>query len=241
MITRKIGGRRKTDPFAANVKFLALFQGGAGSTLVGDDLTGLHPLTAFNAPTLSQSGSPSVGVSWMLLDDASTQYLRMAHAADLISAGSGYTWEANVSVISSPGANYGPIITLNNTTYNQALMIANQSNTFRIRLVNSAGSDISSLATTRGSSSGTFHIALVEDPGASEWRFYRNGTLQATIAWTETIITPTTYAYIGYSAGGSIVGFDGYIGPVRFTQAVRYTGSSFTMPTLADYLASLTS
>jgi hypothetical protein len=76
---------------------------------------------------------------------------------------------------------------------------------------------------------GWTHVAIVKDD--REWRFYVAGTLEATITDAADYTVENDDITIGARTGAAANFYKGYMDTVRFSNTVRYTGSSYTPPT----------
>jgi len=231
------GGGGVTDPFQADVVFTALFQGPDATNTGIVDLTGSHSLTLSGTPLLT-SATKSFGKSSLALN-GSSQYMTAANSADFHTTASGFTFDGIVRRNGTPiSGQFFTIAQLLDSGVTQSFAInINTNGQFGVALGGSSNGDISGSTTNRGAIADTTftHFALVHDPGV-EYRFYVGGSLTSTISSATAFADGDGTLYLGASSGA--FWFPGHFQALRVTQNVRYTGSSYTVPGFADYVAS---
>lgn len=227
-----------TDPFKDDVTYCAVYQGenGTGGGIV--DMTGRHARTLTGSPT-TVSATKEFGISSMQLTAASSQGYGVSNSSDFHTTANGFTVDGIVRRDGVPTAgNVRIIVRMADTTATTpfAVNIINAGE-FGVILSESTSGDISSGLTGRGAIADTTftHFALVHDPGV-EYRFYIDGALSETISSTTAFADGDGQLQVGRFDSANY--WNGHIQALRITQNVRYTGSSYTVPGYADYIAS---
>lgn len=241
VLTRKIGGRGgRRDRFAADVKFLAVFQGPSGAADGVVDLTGRHVRTVNNAAM--STSVKTLGASSLALVAASSSYASFPDSADWNTTAAGLTIEATIRRDGTPGGSaFFCIAEQDDSTIRPWGLFINEYGHLGASLSsNGSTSDISTADTNRGAVADTTwtHVAMVHDAVADQYRFYVDGTLTSTISSSANLHDGDGAMQIGRAGTGSY--FNGHINALRITAAARYD-AAFEPPTLAQYLASLTS
>ena len=96
-------------------------------------------------------------------------------------------------------------------------------------LINGSWSDVY-LLSSRPPANTWIHYALVIDNG--ELRAYRAGSLLASMTGVTSIFDASTVGlYLGQADNGSEARYQGFFANIRITDAVRYSGSTYTVPT----------
>lgn len=224
------GGSATNDPYQTSNKLLLTFVGANNSTTIIDSSPLAHTVTANGNAVISTAESISGGSS-LYLDGGSTTYLTIP-ASSAFAFSTAFTLEGWLYLPATPSGHYAAIFDSRNSQQenNDAITLVVDSNR-KLKLYRGPSADLQSSANAIPLTTWT-HFAACWD--GTTLSLYAAGSQLATVS-DSVNRTKTGPVRIGRVYDDHHAALNCYLSYMRLTAASRYSGSSYTVPSLPLY------